>query len=310
MPKISVTCVTYNSSQFIKACLDSLGSQTFKDFEVIITDNASSDGTANMISEIYPGYRLIRNRENAGYCAAQNQAISAADGEYIFTLNPDIILDRDFLSHMCSCAEEHPDVGSIAPKLLMLKDGVKTNTIDSLGHSIGKNRYVKNLASGKHDSNKFEKEEYIFGVSGAAAFYRKKMLESIKYENEYLDEDFFLGYDDVDIDWRAKLKGWRTLYQPKAVAWHIRSASLKKTGRMWAFYNYRNRYLTILKNDNIGRMIRDIFSILLYETGMLLTMILQGQLIPVAVSVFKVAPKILKKRIKNGETAYAYSFFK
>jgi len=310
MRKISVVCVTFNSSNFIRQCLDSLNAQSFKDFETIIIDNASADGTADIISKEYPGYRLIRNEKNAGYCAAQNQGIRLSEGKYILTLNPDIILDKDFLSSLYRSAGSHPDAGSLASKLLILKNGTKTDIIDSLGHSIGRNRYVKNIGSGKTDNGQFDNEISVFGVSGAAAFYKREMLESIKYKDEYLDEDLFLGYDDVDIDWRSKLQGWKTLYDPKAVAWHIRSASLKKAGRMWAFYNYRNRYLVMLKNDSLLDMIIDLPYILLYEAGMFISMTLDRQLLPVLSGLLRSLPSILKKRRKTtGKQVKVRSFF-
>lgn len=301
MKKISVVCVTFNSRDFIRQCLDSLNEQSFKDFETIIIDNASTDGTADIISKEYPEYLLIRNEKNTGYCAAQNQGIKISEGKYILTLNPDIILDKDFLSSLYRSAESHPDAGSLAPKLLILKDGIKTDIIDSLGHSIGRNRYVKNMGSGRTDNGQFDNERFVFGVSGAAAFYKREMLESIKYKDEYLDEDLFLGYDDVDIDWRSKLQGWKTLYTPKAVAWHIRSASLKKASRMWTFYNYRNRYLVIAKNDSLLDMIIDLPHILLYEVGMFISMILDRQLLPVLSGLLRSLPSILKKRRKTTE---------
>ncbi|MFA5104276.1 MAG: glycosyltransferase family 2 protein [Candidatus Margulisiibacteriota bacterium] len=296
MPKISVTIVTFNSSGFIRACLNSLNDQSFNDFEAIIIDNASTDGTADIISIEYPQYKLIKNKENLGYCKAQNQGIKISEGKYILTLNPDIVLDKDFLSAMYQSAEAHPEAGSFAPKLLALKDGIKTAIIDSLGHSMGRNRHVNNMGSGKIDSGQFNSEKYVFGVSGAAAFYRKDMLESIKYEDEYLDEDLFMGYDDVDIDWRSKSKGWKTLYTPKATAWHTRSASMKKASKMWTFYNYRNRYLVILKNDFLLDYLRDLFPILIYETGILFSMIIHFQLIRVFVSVLANVPQTIKKK--------------
>ena len=308
-PKISVICVTFNSSAFIRKCLNSLSSQSFTDFETIVIDNASTDGTAGIVEKEWPNYLSVKNPDNEGYCKAQNQGIRKASGKYILTLNPDIILDKDFLDRIYLAGESDPKIGSVSPKLFQLKDGIMTDTIDSLGHSIGKNRHIKNIGSGKTDRGQFDRTKYIFGVSGAAAFYRKEMLESIRYKDEYLDEDFFAGYDDVDIDWRSKLKGWKTIYEPGAFAWHIRSASVKKTGRMWEFLNYRNRYLVMLKNDTISGIIRHFFSIILYETGIVLNMTLKGQLVPVFSSLIKTAPLMLKKRAKNTESVLISQYF-
>ncbi len=299
MPEITVVCVTYNSGDLIGGCLASLKEQTCKDFETIIIDNASIDGTVKLIDKKYPEFRLIRNKTNVGYCKAQNLGIKQANGKYILTLNPDIVLDKYFLASMLSCAESDPSSGSFSPKLLKLIEGTKTNIVDSLGHSMGRNRYVKNIGSGKIDSGQFEETKRVFGVSGAAAFYRKKMLESIKYYDEYLDEDFFMGYDDVDIDWRARNKGWAALYNPKAVAWHVRSATMKKSSRIWEFYNYRNRYLTIIKNDSRKWIIRHFFSIAVFEAGVFFSMMFRGQLLKVWGDVHKLYGKISRKRASS-----------
>lgn len=302
MPEITVVCVTYNSGDLIGGCLASLKEQTCKDFETIIIDNASIDGTVKLIDKKYPEFRLIRNKTNVGYCKAQNLGIKQANGKYILTLNPDIVLDKYFLASMLSCAESDPSSGSFSPKLLKLIEGTKTNIVDSLGHSMGRNRYVKNIGSGKIDSGQFEETKRVFGVSGAAAFYRKKMLESIKYRDEYLDEDFFMGYDDVDIDWRARNKGWSALYNPKAVAWHVRSASTKKSSRKWMYYNYRNRYLTIIKNDSFAGLLANLPFVLVYEIGIVLSMAVQLLIIKVFAGVIRLIPKMAAKRAaKHGK---------
>lgn len=296
MPKISVTCVTYNSAKFIGQCLDSLKEQSFRDFETVIIDNASSDGTGELIEKQYPQFRLVRNQQNFGYCKAQNLAIGMSKGDYVLTLNPDIILDKDFLANMIGRAETYPGSGSFSPKLLQLKDGIRTDIIDSMGHIMEKNRCVKNIGSGNIDKGQFEEIKYVFGVSGAAALYRKKMLESIKYRDEYLDEDFFMGYDDVDIDWRARNKGWKALYNPKSVAWHVRSASTKKSSRKWLYYNYRNRYLTIIKNDSFAGLLANLPFVLVYEIGIVLSMAVQLLIIKVFAGVIRLIPKMAAKR--------------
>lgn len=296
MPIISITSVNFNSENFIRQCLDSIKLQTYQDFEMIIVDNASFDKSAEIISKEYPFVKLIKNKENAGYCKAQNTAIAQSKGAYIIALNLDIILDNHFLEEMVKAADEDPLIGSVAPKLLKLKSKIKTNIIDSLGHAIGKNRCAKNIGSGEKDTGQYDNNKFIFGVSGAAPLYKRKMLEDIKWGHEYLDEDFIYGYDDVDIDFRSKCAGWTTVYCPYAVGWHIRGGSTGKHSRKWMFLNYRNRYLMMIKNDCLINILRDLPQLLIYETGMFFSMLFQMQLIPVIFSVIILLPKFLKKR--------------
>lgn len=296
MPKLSITSVNYNGEKFIAACLDSIQKQTFQDFEMLIVDNASADCSAKIIEEKYPSIKLIKNDKNLGYCKAQNQAIRVSRGEYILTLNLDLILERDFLEQMIKAIESHSQIGSVAPKLFKLKNGQKTKIIDSVGHLMEKNRNVKNIGEGEPDHGQYDDPKFIFGVSGSAALHRRKMLEEIKWGDEYLDEDFVSGLDDIDIDWRAKLLGWKTYYCPQAVGYHIRGGSTGKFSDQWRFYNYRNRYLMLIKNDSLTDILLDIHHLLLYELGMLFSMIIQFQIFRVVFDIICLLPKFLRKR--------------
>lgn len=296
MPKVSVTCVTYNSAGFIRGCLDSLMAQSFKDFETIIVDNNSSDGTAASVLKEYPDCRLIQNTVNTGFCAAQNRAISSSSGEYILFLNPDIVLEARFIEQMVRQMETAKDIGTVCPKLLKLIGGKRSNIIDSAGHIMEKSRSVKNIGDGETDTGQYDKQALLFGASGAAPMHRKAMLDDIRTGSEYLDEDLFIGLDDVDIDLREKRGGWKTVFCAKAVAWHVRSASVSKASRTWEFYNYRNRYLLMIKNEKLLDLLRDLPFILLFDLGMFFSMLFQGQLLPVVKSVVSLAPRMTEKR--------------
>ncbi len=296
MPKVSVTTVNYNSQHFIKAYIDSINAQSFKDLEIIIVDNGSVDNSVKLLKEGLPFAKIIEAKENLGYCKAQNIAINNSSGEFIITLNPDISLDHTFIEEIVLCAQKNPKAGSISPKLFKMIDGEKTNIIDTCGHSISKGFIAKNIGDGQIDKGQFDNLIKIDGVSGAAPLHKKEMLESIKHIGEYLDEDLFISLDDVDIDIRSKNAGWQAVFCPKAVGWHMRSSSVSKMARKWNYYNYRNRYLMILKNASAKEIILNTPAILLFETGMFFTMLFQMQLLPVFFGVLKKMPNILKKR--------------
>jgi len=265
MPKVSVTTVNYNSQHFIKAYIDSINAQSFKDLEIIIVDNGSVDNSVKLLKEGLPFAKIIEAKENLGYCKAQNIAINNSSGEFIITLNPDISLDHTFIEEIVLCAQKNPKAGSISPKLFKMIDGEKTNIIDTCGHSISKGFIAKNIGDGQIDKGQFDN---LIKIDG----------------------------DDVDIDIRSKNAGWQAVFCPKAVGWHMRSSSVSKMARKWNYYNYRNRYLMILKNASAKEIILNTPAILLFETGMFFTMLFQMQLLPVFFGVLKKMPNILKKR--------------
>jgi len=296
MPDLSIVTVNFNGEKYFKKYLDSLKSQTYQNFEFIVVDNASTDNSLKIIEREYPSARIIKNPENLGYCKSVNLGIRISSGKYILTLNFDLILENRFLEEMVKAMESDPEIGSVSGKLLKLLEGQKTKIIDSTGHIIYRNRVVKNRGSGEMDKGQYDHREYIFGVCGAAPLFRKKMLEEIKWQDEYLDEDFISGYDDVDIDWRANLAGWKAFYTPYAVAYHVRGGAFVKISRKWRFLNFRNRYLLMLKNDTWNNILKDLPQILLFELGMLFSMIVQLHLIQVIFNFFRLLPKFLKKR--------------
>ena len=289
MPAVSVIIVNYNSEKYLPTFTLSLKGQTFQDLEIVIVDNASSDDSLAKLKGHFPQARFILNQDNLGYCRAVNQAITNSSGKYVLTLNFDLVLEPDFIKQMVLAIESDPRIGSVSGKLYRSQNGEKTEVIDTAGHQMTRARIIKNRGQS-------QEREYIFGVSGAAALYRRDMLEDIKYKEEYLDEDLIAGLDDVDVDWRAQLYGWRCLFVPEAVAYHVRGAAQKPSSRRWRFLNYRNRYLTIIKNDDPLNFWLDLPFILVTEIGLFFSMLIDLQVPAVIYSVLSLLPKFLDKR--------------
>lgn len=263
MAKISVVILTYNSVNFIKPCLDSMFSQDYNDFEVILVDNGSNDATASFIKKNYLQVILIENKENLGACKARNQGIDVSMGEWILTLDCDIILENDFLSRAVEEIKNLPgDVGIIQPKIL--KEDKKT--IYSTGIFLSLIRRFHDIGKGSSDSEEFARPKYVFGACSAAAFYNRRMLEEIKEASGYFDENFFFLVEDVDLAWRAKRKDWWVLYYPQAICYHVgNSASTSKSLRRYLCF--RNRYLMIHKNETLVGKIKLFFLSFWYESA-------------------------------------------
>ncbi len=261
MPQLSIIILTFNSSGFIRACLDSVFKQSYQDYEVILVDNGSSDNTLSLIKENYSKVRLIENKENSGACSARNRGIEHADGKWILTLDCDIVLEKDFLEKMMECAQgSDGSVGIVQPKVLQMD---KT-TIYSCGIRVSGSRRFFDIGKGRPDNGEYNGERDVFGACSAAALYRREMLEEIRQDTGYFDERFFFLVEDVDLSWRAQKKGWKARFYPNAVCYHPgNSSGLNRKTRQYLCF--RNRYYLMIKNDNIPSLRSNLISLFFYD---------------------------------------------
>jgi GT2 family glycosyltransferase len=231
--------VNWNRRELLRACLRSLAGQTGVDFETIVVDNGSTDGSAEL-AEAEFGARVIRNADNRGYCAANNQGIAAARGEFIALLNNDAEAEPGWLAALVRACSKREDIGMAASKILVWED---PRRIDKAGHLIFPDGQNRGRGAGAEDRGQFDREEEALWPDGCAALYRKEMLEGIGG----FDEDFFAYGDDAELGLRARIAGWRCLYTPEAVVRHHRGATLGK-GSAWRLELIeRNRLLLAMK---------------------------------------------------------------
>ena len=251
---VSVTLVTYNSGRFIRRCLESVLEQTHPNCQVIVIDNASTDGTVDILEHFETRCQVHYNEENIGFAAAQNQAIALAKGEWIFTLNPDVLLSQDFLAELVNAAELDPKVGTVCGKLLSISatfDIPEKQLVDSTGIYFTPTLRHLDRGSLEPDNGHYQTFEYVFGATAAAALYRRTMIDDISIDGEFFDSDFFVYREDADVAWRAQLLGWRCLYTPVALGYHVRSVL---PGRRRALppeinmHSVKNRFLMRIKN--------------------------------------------------------------
>ncbi|MFQ5923376.1 MAG: glycosyltransferase family 2 protein [Anaerolineales bacterium] len=283
MSEVDVNIVTWNSQPFIAACMNSILQQTFKDLEVTVVDNGSDDGTVQLLKDQFGSRaRLITNSSNEGYCRAHNRAITVSDGTYVLTLNPDVVLAPTFLEHAVEAISAEPRVGAVNGKLLQIDpdqfDGGKFTVpedeprIDSIGLIMLRTRrqLLRGYQGGMSDS--VHEKEFIFGPDGAAALYLREMLEDVKIEGQYFDESFFTHKEDVDLAWRAQLLGWKSLYSPDSVAYHVRGFRPgERRGMATEIKRHavKNRYLMLMKNELPQTFWRDWPQILFYDLKIL-----------------------------------------
>jgi GT2 family glycosyltransferase len=236
---ISVVIVNWNRKELLRACLESVGRQAGVEFETIVVDNSSCDGSAEMAEKEF-GARVIRNAENRGFCAANNQGIAAARGEFVALLNNDAEAEAGWLAGLHRAATRAADVGMAASKVLVWEE---PHRIDKVGHLIYPDGQNRGRGSGAKDTGQFDREEEVLWPDGCAAMYRKKMLDEIGG----FDEDFFAYGDDAELGLRARIAGWKCIYAPEAVVRHHRGSTLGKDSAWRLELIERNRILLAVK---------------------------------------------------------------
>ena len=239
-------------------CLDSLAQSDFDSHEVIVIDNGSVDGSREMIEEKYPQVRLIKNRKNMGFAVACNQGIKAATGTYISLLNNDIEVESSWLSKLYEGMERHPECGMGTTKMMFLDQrDVFYNTGD-LFHSwsAGGGR-----GQGEKDVGQYDTEDYVFGACAGAGIYRRDFFEQVGI----FDEDFFIFAEDVDINMRGQLQGFKCIYLPEAKVYHIGTATVGLYSDRYIYLCKRNDIFVLIRNYSLRMYFRYLWPILKHQ---------------------------------------------
>lgn len=221
-PAVAVVAVNWNGRRDCEAMLGSLRAQELRPAEIVVVDNGSGDGSREWF-QAQPEVRVISNSRNLGFAAAVNQGLRATDSPYVLLCNLDVELDPGFIGAVVARAETAPDIGSVGGRLRSGRGD--QSRLDSTGHLLFRSGWVQNRDQGAPDDGRHRLAEEVFGVSAAAALYRRRMLDDVALAGEVLCQDFFAYLEDVDLDWRARWRGWRAWYEPVAGASHRRGGS-------------------------------------------------------------------------------------
>lgn len=238
-PRFSVIIPHWNGREHLETCLGSLRRQRYREFEVILVDNGSTDGSQATVREQFPEVRLLELGENRGFTGACNAGYALSQGEFVVLLNNDTEAEPGWLEALASAFDRYPDAGILASKLLLF-DG--RDQFHAAGDFYRVDGIPGNRGVWERDVGQYDEEERVFGACGAAAAYRREMLA----ETGFLDDAFYFSCEDVDLAWRANLAGWETIYVPAAVVYH----KLKATGGSvtGSYYDGRNFLYLIWKN--------------------------------------------------------------
>jgi GT2 family glycosyltransferase len=255
---VSVTIVTYNSRRYLEPCLQSIFDQNYRPLDIVVVDNGSMDGTRAFLSRFESRLRVEYNDDNVGFAAAQNQAIAKSQGDWVLVLNPDVVLLPGVIERLVDAGQIDAKAGTVCGRLLAIERDLKipeNPLIDTAG--IYFTEAMRHFDRGWHepDDGRFRKMEYVFGASAAAALYRREMIADISQEGDFFDPDFFAYREDADVAWRAQLLGWRCLYTPSAVGYHVRSVgpgNRREVPAVINMHSVKNRFLMRTKNMTGG----------------------------------------------------------
>ncbi|KKP35518.1 hypothetical protein A2483_04740 [Candidatus Peregrinibacteria bacterium RIFOXYC2_FULL_33_13] len=312
MAKVTIIVINFNGEKYLKNCLKSLSEQTYKHKEIFFIDNNSNDDSIKFVRENFPHIMIFGNKENRGYAAAANQGIKASSARYIMIINPDVILNKDYLEKAVKKMEIDHRIAAISGKIFyydFLKNK-KTEIIDSVGLHCFRNRRVIDKGQGEKDKVRYDVSKEVFGVSGACPLYRIYSLKDIALNDEIFDEDFFMYKEDVDLSWRLKLRGWKSYYLADSIAYHSRGTGAldgfdhlsilknrKHLSKFQKYHAYKNQRLMQIKNEMLSNFFQDFFPIMSKEILILGYMLFkEPRLLKALTEIISKLPKMLKKR--------------
>lgn len=249
MPEIAVVVVNWNGAHLLRTCLGSLRAQTFADFETILVDNGSSDNSLELVARDFPEVRTVALSDNLGLAGGTNAGIAVTDAPIIVTLNNDTEADPRWLSELHTALKAHPQAGSAASKLLLFD---RRDVIHSAGDFYGLDGIPGNRGVWQHDSGTYARQELVFGACAGAAAYRRSMLDDVGG----FEDDFFMYCEDVDLAFRGQLLGYRCVFVPTAIVYHMLSAT--GGGPIASYYCGRN-FLRVIARDMPGPLLRRVW---------------------------------------------------
>ncbi len=294
MPEISVIIVNWNGEYFLPECLSALTKQTFQDFETILVDNCSEDGSVEFMRRQFPNVKLLALPDNRGFTGGNIAAYEEAKGELIVLLNNDTEAHPQWLEQIHTASATYPKAGSFASKMMYFDE---RDRVENCGFDLGIAGTTLDLGREELDGPEWAHPRAVFGACGGAAAYRRSMLDEIGF----LDPGFFLIYEDVDLGFRAQLRGYECVYIPGAIVYHRYRTSIAKAPARQVFFSQRNIEFVYLKNMPLGLIFQAAPERLIYELGSAVYFARRGHsfaFLQAKLEAVKCLPRILRQRRK------------
>ncbi|HUF08315.1 MAG TPA: glycosyltransferase family 2 protein [Rhodothermales bacterium] len=247
-PRVSIIIVSWNALPLLKECLPSVVATDYSNLEIILADNASTDGSAEWVMRELPEVRVVRHPANWKFCKGNNEAVPYASGQYIALLNNDVEVTPDWLSPLVEVLESDAAVAAVQPKLLQYTDrtrfeyaGASGGFVDRLGYPFTRGRIFFTM---EEDQGQYDDPRDIFWATGACVLLRRSALERVGL----LDEQFEMHMEEIDLCWRLQRSGYRIRVEPSSQVYHVGGGSLPQGDARKAYFNFRNGLLVLYKN--------------------------------------------------------------
>lgn len=283
-PLVSIIILSYESLKFLKKCLESVLDTKYNNFEVILVDNASTDGSIEYVKKTFGhDYRLdiIQNERNVGFAEGNNIGAKVARGKYVVFLNPDTVVDPNWLTAFVNVMEKDPTIGVCQSKLLSMEN---PKILDSAGDFI--DYYGIMMRRGgdymERDQGQYDNVDEIFSARGAAMITRQRVINEVGL----FDPTFFLTYEDIDFCWRVRLRGYKVYFVPNSVVYHMGEAFTSTSFKI--FFITRNRIIALIKNYELRNLVKFLPQLIAVST-----LILAAEL------VIRNRPKLVFNRLKG-----------
>jgi len=251
---LSVVVVNWNSRADLEACLHSLRAQTHGELEVVVVDNASTDGSVELVREQFPEVALLQQSDNLGFAEGCNIGIRATRGPWVAMLNNDAVAEPGWAEALVRAADEVGERAGMLQSLMLFQHD--PNSVNSTGIELTRTGGGRDRSEHAARPVGLSREEIFCPTAGAAA-YRRTMLEATMLPVGYFDREHFCYYEDMDLGWRCRLAGWSAYFVPGSVVRHRYHGSTSRRGENWIFVTSRtNRLRTLLKNASWGFVAR------------------------------------------------------
>lgn len=265
---VSVVIPNFNGRKFLAECLDSLKAQSYKEFEIIVVDNGSSDGSAGFIKKNYPGIKVVELSQNKGFAGGVNAGIQASSGKMVALLNNDAVADENWLRELVASL----DAADIAASKILHYDN--SELIDSTGEFISRWGIAYPRGRNEIDLGQYDTQTEIFAASGGASIFKKAVIEDIGG----FDERFFAYLEDVDLSFRARLRGYRVIFAPKAKIYHRIGGTSSNFGSFTRYHFIKNSAFLYFKNFPLPLLFAGLPRFIVIETLLILAALKAGAL--------------------------------
>lgn len=250
MPFFSIIIVSWNALPHLKNYLPSVAATEYPNFEIILADNASEDGSKAWVREHYPKVKIATFDQNYGYCGGNNRAVPHAEGDILLFLNNDVRVEPDWLHGLAECFQKDPQVAAVQPKMLADEQpeyfeyaGAAGGFLDKFGYPFCRGRIFETI---EQDQGQYDNETDILWASGAALAVRKEVFEELGR----FDEDFDFHMEEIDLCWRLWNAGYKVQFCPQSTVYHLGGGSMSMESPRKVYYNYRNNLRMLWKNSS------------------------------------------------------------